>query len=626
MMLEPDTPDYALTQTSAITDDLPNDLQNCNNALDELKSGDSLGITCIIDLNGKNLILNKNVTLNYEGGDIVNGTLTFKGGVIDGRLLNKSLKTKGEVKLKSPVFNFDPSRWDITQGHTDKRTAFSNRINLEKIINDVKSMGADTFKMDVFDAYFDVITNTNTQNKNFYLWLEAINIPSDFTLLMSPETHLRVFPNNYKKYGLLSVYKKQNVNIIGGNLHGDRDEHDYSNGGTHEWGHLLVLKSAVNVKVEGLTMKNGTGDGLKIESTGFTFQSYYTPSKNITVTQCVFDSNRRNNLAVTDGYHIIIENNQFFRAGIDTPNSKGTNPRYAIDIEAYRKPNASGKLINYEMVDDVIIRNNVQKSGGRGGFIVSSGDNVIIEDNYVENGIAFTETKNTKIRNNRIISNGENNLFGISAGDKMTDIDPNNEVYGNNIKGFKYGVTIHGSFQKIVKNEIEGCEIGIGGRNFVNSKVIGNHIFSKSEKSRGIFVFYTSINRVLFKDNVISTPNNPFKFELVNLEKGQEKYCAHLVNNTISSPRVGLMLNTVGISLMKNKINTGVEIFDSKNYVIEDNTIRTKNWDGIYLRKRNAGVKIMKNAIDVPVNKDCIRIQNTTSRKDVEEVSNNCLN
>ena len=111
------------------------------------------------------------------------------------------------------------------------------------------------------------------------------------------------------------------------------------------------IKSVTNTHiVDGVTIKNGTGDGLKIESTGYTFQSYYKPSHDITVTHCVFDSNRRNNLALTDGHSITIENNQFFRAGIDTPKSKGTNPRYAIDVEPYIRPDSSGKLIDYERV------------------------------------------------------------------------------------------------------------------------------------------------------------------------------------------------------------------------------------------------------------------------------------
>ena len=600
-------------------------LNPCSFDLNDLEADKSINISCLVDLKGKNIDLKPRVQVNYDGGDIINGTLTFHGGKIDGRFLNKSLTVGGDVQLKDPVFNFNPQRWDIQEGQINSRTAFSNRLNIEKVINTVKSLGADTFKIGKFDAYFDVITNTNTQNSNFETWKEGINIPGDFTLHMSPETHLRVYPNNYKKYALLAVYNERNVQIIGGTLHGDRDEHNYSDGGSHEWGHLMLFKSAVDSKVEGLTMKNATGDGLKVESTGFTFQSYYKPSKNITITGCVFDSNRRNNLAVTDGYHIIIENNQFFRAGIDTPNSKGTNPRYAIDIEAYRKRDDDGKIINFEMVEDVIIRNNTQKGSGRGGFIVSSGDNVLIENNYVENGIAFTQTQNTVIRNNTIISNGENNSSGISAGGKMYNMERNNEVKGNYIKGFDYGIHIGGTFQKISDNKIENCNTGMGGRYFTNSKIVGNEITSIKPNSRGIFVFYGYVNRVLFKDNFVDTPNNPFKFEIINLEKGQEEFCAHLVNNTFSSSSVGLLLNTTGISLMKNTIKTGLEIFDSKNFSVEDNTITSKKWDGIYLRKRNTSVRLSDNQIEVPENKNCIKIQNTTDSKDVRNIDNKCV-
>ena len=202
MVFDADLPEYALNQKTALSQDQNSDLIPCDEALYNLKGGASLIIDCAIDLGGKQVTLNENVTLNYGGGTIQNGTLIFKGGAIDGRFLNKDLQITGTAQLVDPVFNFVPARWGIIQGQTDRRSAFSNRITFEKIINKVKSMGAETFKIGAFDAYFDVVTITNAQDKNFYPWLEGINIPSDFTLLMSPETHLRVFPNDYKKYSL----------------------------------------------------------------------------------------------------------------------------------------------------------------------------------------------------------------------------------------------------------------------------------------------------------------------------------------------------------------------------------------------------------------------------------------
>ena len=616
--------DIASTKKSVDVQNVNSEIKTCDYELLNISAGDSLAIDCLIDLKGKTLELKNDITLNYNGGDIINGKLVFDGGIIDGRLLNKDLEIEGQVQLKDHIFKFDPKRWDIKQGRIGKTTAFANRLNIEKLMNTVKEMGADTFKIAHFDAYFDVDTNTNPRDKNFYIWLEAINVPSDFSLIMSNDTHLRVFPNNSKKYVLLAVYKAKNVLIKGGNLHGDRDEHDYSDGSSHEWGQVMMLKSVANTVIDNVNLKYGSGDGLKIESSAFTFQDNYDPSHDIVIKNCKFDSNRRNNMSITDGQNIIVENNEFYGAGIDTPNSKGTNPRYGIDVEPYRKTTPD-QIIFYEKVNGVIIRNNKQHGSGRGGFIIASGDNVTVENNEVENGIAYKFVNNCIIKNNRVIASSENNTYGISAGFENNQGSSGNQVYGNYVAGFTNGIKISGDDHQIYNNTIKDCQSGIFGKNFSNTKVLSNTITSKNLKSRGIFIHYTSVNRVLFKDNVIDVPNNPFKFDLINLEKGQEKYCAHLVNNKFTSPSVGLLRNSVGVSLMKNTINTGIEVFDSKNFSIEDNEITSTKDDGIYLREKNSAIQIIRNEINVPKNKSCIKIQETTNPSDIEKISNACI-
>ena len=56
----------------------------------------------------------------------------------------------------------------------------------------------------------------------------TIQVPSDISLMMTDNTHLRIQPNDYKNTLLLGFFIANNASIQGGTLHGDRDTHDYS--------------------------------------------------------------------------------------------------------------------------------------------------------------------------------------------------------------------------------------------------------------------------------------------------------------------------------------------------------------------------------------------------------------
>jgi parallel beta-helix repeat protein len=610
--------------TAALHEKISNTLENCNFDLANIKADTQKAISCLIDLKGQTIQLNNNVNLTYDGGDIINGTLIFKNGKIDGRLLNQELQVKGNATLIDPVFKFDSARWDLVQGRTSFRNALHNRLRLEELMNMVKNMAGDTFKIDSFDAYFEITEVTHSTNPNFYPSKEAINVPGHFSLVMSENTHLRVFPNSSKQSSLLAIRNVSHASIKGGILHGDRDEHNYLGNSSHEWGHLVDLHSATNTTVEGVKMINATGDGLTVHSLGFSFQSSYLPSHDILITNCVFDSARRNLLAISDGYNIIVENSEFYRAGIDTDKSKGTNPRFAIDIEAYRK-RENGKLVLYEKVENVILRNNIERGSARGGFLVAVGDNITIENNTVESGIAYKYTNNTVIKNNRLIDRGRGGLaMGVGMEDSRTI--SNNKVIGNYIEGYDTGIQINGDDHLIADNIIKNCVTGISAKKISNSKVLNNQITSSNPSSRGIFVHYTSVNRVVFKNNYINVPNNPFRFSFINLGKGEELYCTHLVENEFNGSYHGLISKSNGVSLMKNKINTGLQIWNSTNSIVEDNVITSNNSDGIYLVKKNAAIELLDNIIDVPSNKQCVRIGANTSRAEIEEENNQCLN
>ena len=603
----------------------------CEFDLNTIAPNSTILINCIMDLDGATISVPANVSILYDGGDIINGTLNFSdNGIISGELLNSSLTLVGSTpQLKDTTFNFDPKRWDIVEGETTSEIAFRNRDILEALMVQVKSMGATTFSIDEMDAYFEVGKLSSTApGANFYPALEAITLPSDFHLLMTNNTHLRVYPNNTSKYALLGVYDSSNIKIEGGNLHGDRDKHDYSSGGAHEHGHCLQIRSGQDVLVENVRFSGGTGDGIDINSIGFSFQPNYKPSNNIHITNNIFDSNRRNNLSITDGFNIIIENNEFLNASQNTALSNGVAPGFAIDIEAVRGRDSDGNMIYYQISKDIIIRNNIERNSRVGAFTVHIGYSVIIENNTTEMPISFSFTDGTTIRGNTVTAkSGSVSGAGIIAGvpgDSETIY--NNEVSNNTINGYPIGITVYNRDAKILENNINDFVSGIFIKDGSDLEISRNILKSSKNNSKGIFMSLTSLNNVLFSENSIDVTSNAFNFSNVNKEAGQENFKFTVENNTFSSANNApcLINATKGLSLNKNAINSGIQVFNSESISFADNDIAAPNNHGIYLREVNKSISLRNNSIEVVGNYECIKTQNTTSSSEVVQTSNSC--
>lgn len=601
----------------------------CDYTLDGIAAGTTLAIECQLDLDGKTVSLPTGVTLEYKGGEIINGTLNFTaGGKIDGNLLNQNLTVEGNVSLLSETFEFHPSRWDIVQGVTTSQIAQKNNNNLEDLMFYTKSIGATTFTIDKFDAYFEVskVTSTTT-NRNFYPSKEGINVPGDFNLLMSENTILRVFPNSNSDYALLAVREVSNVTIKGGILIGDRDEHTFPDGGRHEKGHLLHLHGASDSKIDGVTMKYANGDGMKIDGVNFTFQANYIPSHNLLVQNCLFDSNRRNNLSITDGFDITIDNNTFLNAGVDTSKSEGVAPKFAIDIEATRKKDENGDYIYYEKSYDITISNNIERGSATGGFTVHIGEDVTIDNNDVETNISWSFASGVKIINNTVKAKSTEENYAILGGrsDNLSG-SFNNEISGNKIVGFGTGIVLHNRENKVFSNEIENCEIGIYLRSVYDSKIYSNTIYSddnlKLENSRGISAFRVKINNVEIYDNTITVKNDPIRFMEVNDTDEGKDYTFNVYDNELNSSVLSSISKSSGINFYKNNFNNGTILFNSSNIEFNDNTITAQTTHGFELRDNSNDISFTDNSIDVSAKKECIKSDNSSS---FQEKDNSCL-
>ncbi len=555
-------------------------IKDCDFDLSTIKENETVLIDCNLDLEGKTVNLPKGVTLKFEKGELKNGALSFAGnGKIDGELLNATLSIEGDIKLTKNEFEFIPDRWGITEGIVNDDIARKNRDALEENMVTIKELGASKFLIDNMDAYFNVVEIKS----NFRPSQAAISIPADFHLKMSNNTHIRMQPNDFRQPSLLGIFTANNVIVEGGNLYGDRDEHDYSSEGTHEWGHCVNVDGSKNVTIKNITITDATGDGINIHDFGHTFDPHYTFSEDVLITGNTIIRARRNGISITGGKELIIEENELIDSGISTDKSIGTAPQWAIDIEPVWSNGTK-----FEIVENVIIRNNTERGSEKGGFINARGHYITYEGNNMESTIAMGETIGSIVRNNTFENPTKNSKTAILAG--MNDPrghgkerNSDNQVYENTIIGFDKGIFLQDPGIDLHSNIITNCKSGIQILNSRDSKIRNNTITSNRERSEGIANKVSEyIDNVTIIDNTIEVVGSPFRFTSVNLEEAQKDFRITIENNEATSTgNTNSSFNKIRGFFFKNNLchNSGIRTVRASVGNILSNTFK----DGIII-------------------------------------------
>ncbi|WP_106794557.1 right-handed parallel beta-helix repeat-containing protein [Aquimarina sp. Aq78] len=637
-----ETPD----EETPTPDTIPNVVTTpCDFDLSTVAANSTIIFNCVLDLKGETVTLPANVKFEFDGGDVKNGKLIFAGGTIAGELLSSSIEIEGDVKLKEPTFKFFASRWEgIVEGRTTAEKALKNTGELERLLNFTKALGATTFEIGKFDAYFDITSVTSTTtNQNFYPSREAINIPSDFHLKMlpntddpnSPKTILRVFPTDRLKGGFILAFREvSNAKVSGGILDGKRDEQIYSNGfDTKEAGtHLMAFHSSDNIIADGVKFIDGSFGAVNIASIGFTFQPHYDPTHDITIKNCTFDNNRRMSMSITDGYNIYVENNTFLNTGLDSEHINGGVVGYAVNIEATRTRDASGNLILYEKAHKIFIRNNTERGSRVGGFTISIGEEVTIEGNDMENKIVYSATSDSKIRNNTFVATEKSKTTPaiLAAGTGETVF--NNEISGNNISGYGVAIAAYYGEVDIFGNQIINNSSGVQLKQIEKkTNIYGNLIKSSSASSRGISIQSTFANNVSIHSHntatsYIDVKANHLYFVAVNQEAGQENYGVDIRDNTFKSSASVVFSKSKGVTYNNNTTNGPVLLVDASKVDLSSNEISSADYHGIALSGVNTAINTSLNKISFPAGTrfECINIGATTSPSEVTLDRNDC--
>lgn len=262
----------------------------------------------------------------------------------------------------------------------------------------------------------------------------AIVLRSNSTLKFQPNSKLLTQKNNYSAYTILVARNVSNVNIISPVLIGDREQHLYLNGDTHEWGYgLAIYDGAKNIKISNPTIEDMTGDGIYIgREWGSTTNN---PPKNIQITNATINRVRRNGITISSADGVVIKNPTITDI---SDKYKTIAPSAAIDIEpeeAMNTPISSIRNVVIDSLTSIRVKSPIQTNltDKRTIDVNFTGTTKLIDSTSSAVIFAYDNTESTKsISGNINIDNLE-----IIGSDFSPNLSLKQDIFNFNINNIK---------------------------------------------------------------------------------------------------------------------------------------------------------------------------------------------
>ncbi|XCF05109.1 right-handed parallel beta-helix repeat-containing protein [Tamlana crocina] len=491
---------------------------------------------------------------------------------------------------KDPVFYFDPKRWGIVEGGVSDDVAVKNREIFNAIMEKLSRMGIAKMEVGPMDAYFNVNARVNNYEIKFQT---AIRIPSNFELVMSDEVFLRVQPNSAHTYSLMMVFKGENIKISGGNLIGDRWEHDYTpevdlygnEWNAHDWGHIIQIAGGKNIEVNGVKISNATGDGIVVCESVIRTDANAVISENVVIKNCDISEIRRNGLSFLDGNGILLENCNVRETGKGPENPKGVYntagayPKYGISFEAYRGRDEDNNLIEYQRIENVEIRGN-RFTGNYGGDInLYTCSNVNIHNNYFDSMIANIASHSITIKDNvmeaRKESDGSYYEFGLLFKSKLdphgNEMNYDYTISGNEIKNYINAIVLGGENYKVENNKLIDFKAGITFYKYLNGAQLSNNTFESSvEASSGYASLVANTTDVSVINENISVLYRPLNISGLKANVLRNLTFDNCIFNSIDG-KLNSISGSENITVKNSRLNTQINVFNSLNINLLNN-------------------------------------------------------
>jgi len=179
-------------------------------------------------------------------------------------------------------------------------------------------------------------------------------LKSNVTLSMAPDAILQARPTGTQRNYVLKVQSVSNVQILGGQIIGDRNTHLTTGG---EWGMGIGIYGSDSVTVKYTVIRDCWGDGITMSAR--TVAGALNPATRIYIIGVVSDSNRRQGITIGTVSGVTVDS-------CTITHTNGTAPQDGIDLEpdtgTCRNVNIRNSFIAYNAGNGVEMNQNSRSS------------------------------------------------------------------------------------------------------------------------------------------------------------------------------------------------------------------------------------------------------------------------
>ena len=351
--------------------------------------------------------------------------------------------------------------------------------SLQKALDSINQAGGGILDIPAGN-YMIKATNATNEAEATIPWQtnQGVKVPSNTTLFFEKGAKLSVVPNTSWNYCLLNLTNSKNVNILNGELVGDRDKHDTKYTKTFrtttkyqgETGWGILMTGAENVNIIGNNIHDFWGDGIDL------YGDNANPgiNSNIVVKYNTLNHNRRQGISVENVNGLIFDHNL-------VENTDGTAPRAGMDIEPanfkdpsmriahdititnniFRNNNGSG-LMTYGLsthaegfsdgpsrISNLTIKNNTFDGNNTNSFAVegTAGEGAWNWQQNMNGQLTVLGTSNTTVENNKFINPNPKGInINEANGDVNAVINANTYKTAGMFVGFNENAQIHNNY------------------------------------------------------------------------------------------------------------------------------------------------------------------------------------
>ncbi|RDZ27428.1 hypothetical protein DX914_14460 [Lysobacter silvisoli] len=245
--------------------------------------------------------------------------------------------------------------------------------------------------------------------------VRKLYLRSKMHLQLADGARLLAKRNDAERAYVLMVYKVSDVEISGGRIVGDRDNHLGTSG---EWGHGIMVRGASRVTIRDIHLSKCWGDGISVGGAIVTNQPT-VPSQGVVIANVVSTGNRRQGLSIGRSSEVKVYDSEFSY-------NTGIAPGCGIDIEP--DANDLGTTTTVHVENCLIHRNQ-----GNGIQVYKRVKGVTIKRCTIEYnggyGILTIAPVSGYIAQNRI---SHNHLMGVMLRSATTSYQVSGNVFRNN--------------------------------------------------------------------------------------------------------------------------------------------------------------------------------------------------